>query len=146
KGVKARPQDPVAQYGWQKSSEAAKPVAPGRRFWMLLGTSGGLLATVGLLIWLVLKLRPVPPTYLVLLGAGYENNLAVPHNAHGMKPLQEIQNWARDLKRDYHGGWLSAAPLQTEEHPDLLPFKSPASSADWWTGLSSRKDQTVLVY
>src|SRR5205823_13570673 len=41
------------------------------------------LACTGLFVWAVLWLWPPPPARLVLVGAGYETNLAVPPNVYG---------------------------------------------------------------
>jgi hypothetical protein len=40
-----------------------------------------------------------PPLALVLIGAGYETNLALPHNADGLRALDDLQGWARDLNK-----------------------------------------------
>ena len=52
--------------------------------WAKLALGGGaLVGAAGLLIALILYLWPPAPVDLVLIGSGYQNNLAVPHNAHG---------------------------------------------------------------
>ena len=48
---------------------------------------------VGLIVWLVLLLRPVRPACLLLVRADYATNLAVPHNvfgAEGVRGLEEL--------------------------------------------------------
>src|SRR6476660_5531116 len=71
---------------WQKAPEA--PTGPkrplSRRAKLGLATFA-VSAVVGLMIVVVLLLRPLKPACLVLLGAGFEENLAVPHNVYGWK-------------------------------------------------------------
>jgi hypothetical protein len=56
----------------------------------------------GLLVWVVLWLRPIRPITLALAGSGYQRNLALPHNAYGMNGLRALH----DLATSGSGGRL----------------------------------------
>jgi hypothetical protein len=47
-------------------------------------------ALVVAFVWVVLWLRPLRPAALVLAGAGYQENLAIPHNAYGLNGLKAL--------------------------------------------------------
>jgi hypothetical protein len=49
----------------------------------------------GLLIWVVLWLSPPQPARLVLIGAGYEPNLAIPENVFGREWLKDLEELTR---------------------------------------------------
>src|SRR4029450_12482999 len=74
-----------AAKGWQRSPRLI-PVRPpwGRRARIAVAVS---LLTVTAVAFTAVLLwpRPAPPLRLVLLGAGYETNLAVPHNVFGRR-------------------------------------------------------------
>src|SRR5271166_6326919 len=78
-----------AQKAWRK--ERVVPSAAGKRpmsrkaklalvALLIMGVGGGI-------VWLIFLISPVKPVYLVLIGAGYETNLAIPHNVYGMESL-----------------------------------------------------------
>src|SRR6266446_5581034 len=75
--------------GWQQS--AGLPTGP-KRPWSKKAKLGmatfALSAIVGLMIAVILWLQPLKPAVLVLLGAGFEEDLSVPHNAYGWKGLE----------------------------------------------------------
>src|SRR5687767_12263945 len=50
----------------------------------------GLLTASGLLVWLALWYRPPRPIDVVLVGAGYESNLTVPHNVYGWRTAERL--------------------------------------------------------
>ncbi len=49
----------------------------------------------GLLIWVVLWLSPPQGARLVLIGAGYEPNLAIPENVYGREWLKDLEELTR---------------------------------------------------
>jgi hypothetical protein len=94
---------------------------------LLAGSIGVVLVTL-VAVWLWPK--PVKPPPLVLIKAGYEDDLAVPHNFWGAKGLDDLERWARDnpewkdgvtplalgkglkdeLKKTWETQWLQHAP------------------------------------
>jgi hypothetical protein len=52
---------------------------------------------VGAFVIVLLLLRPVKPFRLVVLTAGYETNLAVPHNVAGKRSGAQLAAWARNV-------------------------------------------------
>src|SRR5690349_13661060 len=74
---------------WRRELDPASP-RRGRRV-KALKVSTAILAFVvlgAMLIWVSTWLWPPHPASLVLVGAGYEQNLAVPHNAYGRRSLR----------------------------------------------------------
>jgi hypothetical protein len=79
----------------QQPAEAPKGTPWWRKRWARLGMVAGGMGVVALTIFiLILLLRAPRPFVLVLVGAGYEENLAVPHNAPGAKSLEALEVWA----------------------------------------------------
>src|SRR5438309_2141100 len=76
---------------WQKAPEA--PTGP-KKPWSKKAKLGiatfALSAIVGLMIVVVLLLRPIKPACLVLIGAPFEEDLSVPHNVYGWKGLEDL--------------------------------------------------------
>src|SRR5205807_1317055 len=74
--------------GWQ--SQPATPAAPPQpmsRTTKLVFATGLLGLLVGAIVVVMLLLKPARPACLVVLGASYDVNLAVPHNAYGWQGL-----------------------------------------------------------
>src|SRR5947209_3947008 len=70
----------LAGYLWRREPR------PGRgrgRAARVVAAATAYLGFCGLLVWVAFWLAPPPPAGLVLAGAGYETNLAVPHNVFG---------------------------------------------------------------
>src|SRR5262249_3333552 len=76
---------------WQTQGEIVQPLSPRSRrgMWIVVAFLC-LFVLCGVLIWVALWLRPGKDTALVLIGAGYEDNLALPHNAYGQQGLVEL--------------------------------------------------------
>ena len=89
-----------ARPAWQCDAEGPVEVTPRWNRKTKIGV-GVLcfLAFNALLIFVILWLIPPKPSCVVLLGVGYEDNLAVPHNAYGTNGLEV--RWLR---------WLAAVP------------------------------------
>jgi hypothetical protein len=84
---------------WQK--EPGGPGAGGprlsKRMKIILAVTSLLAVVVGVVVlWLLLH-RPDPPR-VVLIGAGYETNPAVPHNVYGKRGLADLKAWAEQNK------------------------------------------------
>jgi hypothetical protein len=81
-----------------RTTQGAKPTGPSfwsRRKRRFLFVTSGLFAVTLAIVFLVWLLRPAPPIRLVLIGAGYETNLAVPHNVPGANGLNALHSWAQ---------------------------------------------------
>src|SRR5947209_7179362 len=84
-----------------KGSAATGPRQPWSRqkkLFLAAAAGGGLL---GFIVLVILWIRPAPKPSLILLGAGNETNLAVPHNVPGKKGLAALAKWA-DGRADIH--------------------------------------------
>src|SRR5205823_4568519 len=81
----------AAQAEWRKDKAAppgkSKLLTRRVRFWVL---SVLLLLVTGALIALYFYLKPPKQAGLFLVGAGYEDNLAVPHNVFGRDGMREL--------------------------------------------------------
>jgi hypothetical protein len=95
KDAAGAPPEKVARQ-WQKGA-AEKPAGPswwrGRTAKRLYAV-GGLGAVAALIVLVILLLNPPRPMRLVLIGAHYEDNLAVPHNVPGWRGVKALEEWA----------------------------------------------------
>lgn len=95
------------------------------------------LAVLGLtvlLVWVGTWLSPPRPAYLVLVGAGYQDNLAVPHNCYGWQTLQALATsvhqqrafscWGSSLLRLRHPPVELRSDTQWAKHLDDFPEKT----------------------
>lgn len=89
----------------------------------------GLLAATAAAVWLGLWYRPPRPVALVLVGAGYETNLAVPHNVPGWRSAERL---AGTRAAD---GWVTTGP----------PLRLRAGDR-WDRDLDAADAPTVVVY
>jgi hypothetical protein len=78
----------LASYKWRR---AARPVPGGLRPVRVAAWALTYLLICGLLFWVSLWLWPPHPASLVLVGAGYETNLAVPQNVFGRAGLEGLK-------------------------------------------------------
>jgi hypothetical protein len=88
---------------WQKEQgqEAAGPWWTRRtKIWL---TGGAIVLVAALIVVVYLILRPIKPFHFVLLGAGYETNLAVPANAYGRRGLDELDRWVDEYNQHQAG-------------------------------------------
>lgn len=119
---------------WQSQAlVTARPPRP----WNRLGWAfSGLLLFAGfisLLVYVSLWLSPAKGTYLVLVSAGYEDNLAVPHNIYGRNGLKALSEFA---KSRYSGG------LRLQEQPSYK-----LNDLEYWDkGLSNFPEKNVIVF
>src|SRR5260370_25327929 len=104
---------------WQKAPDKRTgPKGPWSNKTKLVIATGAVSAIVGLIIGVALYFKPPKPACLVLVGNGYEFNLAIPHNAYGMNALKAldalapqtgvIESWwpwadAKTLRREARG-------------------------------------------
>lgn len=74
---------------------------------------------IGLIVWLILMIAPVRPASVILVGADYATNLAVPHNVFGWEGLQGIR--ALTLVPRDKGFW--SRPGLRGARPDRIALK-----------------------
>lgn len=91
---------------------------------------GAGLVVLATLIWVVLWPTPDPRPHLILIGAGYEHNLAVPHNAHGWAGLLAVKDWAEAVARD-EVYLATANPEQLGSDPTPI---TELFERSWWPG------------
>jgi hypothetical protein len=83
-----------------------------------------------------LWLRPGRDTALVLIGAGYEDNLAMPHNAYGQQGLAELASLADNKSSSWGGGRLRL-PVPRRQFNDV---------DDWDRDLGKIQEKTILLF
>jgi hypothetical protein len=79
-----------AQPAWRKDQEAphkSRRLSRPTKFGIVLGLC---VVLVGGLVWLLLMLWPPSSAALVVVGSGYEENLAVPHNVYGWDGAKDV--------------------------------------------------------
>ena len=82
---------------WKPSGPTAPPSGPSwlKSAGLWIGVVVvGMLAIAGVIIVVLGWVRPDPAPTLVLIEAGYEGNLAVPHNAYGRQAVRALAAWA----------------------------------------------------
>ena len=136
---------------WNPSGSAARParrrfprwrlepLATGKRRTLLKTLAVGLLYLFlsGLLIWVVLWLSPPQPARLVLIGAGYETNLAIPQNVPGRELLKDLEVLTRrsPLSRFWRSRRLVLAH----------PARTLRAKQAWDKDLASFPEKTVVI-
>lgn len=116
----------------RRAAPVVRRAAPGR--WVTAVAATLFLLFCGGLVWLITWLMTPPPVRVVLLSAGYEQNLAVPENVYGRR-------WADGLARLTVPGGPLAGSFR-------LDGGAPAefrARARWDAGLRGRPPRTVLV-
>ncbi len=140
----ASPAAGAGKRDWQKqSTPSAGPRKPWSRGSKLFLGLGLLSLFFGGVYVVILLLRPIGPACLVLMGASYDENLAVPHNAYSWKNLEDL-------------GKLKDVPdLFTEKGRPSLLYRSPElKGADIWKKewdvlapkIRSSREKTVVLY
>jgi hypothetical protein len=133
------------QQDWKHPAEAP---AGARPWWKtkpakLTFVSSALLGVGALAIVVLLWFRPIKPMRLLLIGAGYETNLPVPHNVPGVGGLNALETWAAG-----HNDWAGSdrrkrIEVKREElGSDDAAVTRPLLSDSWW----ERKPETVVVF
>ena len=90
-----------SSYKWtdRGTRSPAQGRPPGSRSVRVLAVLGGFVACLVGVIVLIQMINPPRPAAVVLLGADYASNLAVPHNALGYRGLEGIEQLSRTPKR-----------------------------------------------
>jgi hypothetical protein len=131
---------PGPQRVWQREKEPAGAVRAGWSRRRKLGlVCGGLCATLAALVLVVWWLRPPRPLALVLVGAGYEDNLAVAPNVYGLQGLEDLQALA--ASRADALSWNRASSLSIRHAAQVL-----TRDVAWDRGLDQLDEKTVLVF
>jgi hypothetical protein len=99
------------------------------------------LVCLGLIVGLLYLIWPPQPPALALVGAGYESNLKVPHNAQGRRSLNRLAAAAR---APYSLTWFTA------RQPRVAVHEADLKSVGAWDGivkdLQSFREPTIVVY
>ena len=122
---------------WRREAQGGDGGRWPRRL-LIAGLLGAFLLCTGLLIWASFWLFPPQPAGLVLIGAGYETNLAVPPNVHGRESMKELAAWAGSQPASF--SWRSGL-LKLKPEPIELQ-----KNAAWDTALNRVNEKTVVLY
>jgi hypothetical protein len=121
---------------WRSQGEIAKPMSPrSRRGVYIVLAFATLFVLCAVLVWVALWLRPGKDTALVLIGAGYEDNLAVPHNVYGRRGLEEMAALSRTEPASFGGGRLRMGAQR--QFTDVT---------DWDKDLARIKQKTIFLF
>jgi hypothetical protein len=128
------------QRGWRKEStiavtEAKVGWSKRKKFGLLWG---GIFLILLAIILVILWLIPPKPVALILVGAGYEDNLAVAPNVYGWQGLRDLAEFARGEKG---GLWSKSGPLSLKHDPLKLNH-----DVHWDSALGNCSEKTVLVF
>src|SRR5262245_21051596 len=125
--------------GWRYSS--APPPPPRRLRWgRLVAAFGLLLLTTTFLIWLLLWLVPPGPAVLLVVQAGYEDNLVVPQNAPGRHAAARLADLAR-TSEPLSILFNRSGRLRLAAEPVTL-----SRGTDWTRSIDRVREKTVIVY
>jgi hypothetical protein len=132
---------------WHKEGEAKGPAEPRIGRGAKIALAAAALVAVGVGIWIVIEwLRPVKPFQLVLIGAGYESNLSVPHNVPGRRAIADLSDWA-----EHYNQWVGDEKKRIQITPKELASDAneanPLAAAIEEAKKTQKKDSpTVVVY
>lgn len=130
----AQPRD--SRRGWRKRPAPARGDRA-RQSKIVVGVAALLLGNV-LLLATIYRLWPPKPACLVLIGGGYENNLAVPHNVYGWNGLTALADFTQS--RSFAPKW-SSAPLRLKDAPLRLE-----RDTDWKRLIDNFAEPTAIVF
>src|SRR5262245_25713730 len=114
--------------GYKWTERGSTPAAPARkrlgsRTYRVLGGLAAFAACLGMVIWLILMINPPEPAAVVLVGADYATNLAIPHNVMGWDGLKGIEQLSRTPRR-----WALFNPAELQ----LIRPRRTLERADQW--------------
>jgi hypothetical protein len=133
----------ASQPAWRKGPAAARParrLSRRAQFGIAAGLFLVAVAGVAALLWM---LYPPQPACLVVVGAGYEDNLSLPHNVYGWQGARDLARWCEDTAGG--GSWLARLThtgyIRLQHGPARL-----AGEADWaperWMHC---REQTLII-
>jgi hypothetical protein len=135
--------NPQAQKAWQKEAEVSVLPTPRWTRKTKVGVAAaGLLGVVGLLVGVILWWLPPRSPTLVLIGADYPTNLAIPPNVYGWQGLHALAEWVHSEPQSSFWG-TSGLPRLLHEGPRQLH-----RDGDWAENLFDNrfKERTVVVF
>jgi hypothetical protein len=142
-GAGARP--PAGKRAWQATAPAAGPKKGWSRRTRLTVALGSVALVVGLVVVLIEMLRVPRPACVLLVGASYDTNLAIPHNAYGWKGLQDLKGLAD--KEGFVSSWWplgrSGKLRRLQDEPRAL--RADDSWEDIWKDLPRRVEERTVV-
>ena len=126
---------PIGPRWRTETASAVPPVRRRYRWGRILLVSGFFLGMACLFVWVSLWLRPPQDTSLLLAGASYQDNLAVPANLYGWKGLKDLADLAQ------------AGPFQKgRRHPEIDGRAGEFRlDEDWKKSLRSFPGKTLLL-
>jgi hypothetical protein len=122
---------------WQQGRDKSRLGAPWwqKRPFRIAMVGGSIALLLGLILAVVLYFRPPKPFAVVLMGAGYQENLALPHNVPGVRGVEAIGAWADSIEQ----GSTRSVPLTHDAFKSDQPFKD--LSVPWY----DKAARTVIV-
>jgi len=138
----AAPKEEVVVGGprWRRDQDGAKRVPFRKSRYFRTGVLGLLaLVFIALLIWVSSWLSPPRPACLVLIGAGYEENLAVPANVYGRKSMTDLADLTRAGTK---GSFILRAGL-FRLHRDPLELRRDSV---WDNDIDAFAEKTIIIY
>src|SRR5262245_52180177 len=134
--------DSSRKQGWRDAAAPGAPARPVEKPWRspreqtgqgpswwqtrwarLVFVTSSLLMVTMLTIMIVYWWRPAKPLRLVLIGAGYEDNRAVPLNVAGRKSLESLRRWAEESGKDIASVELNTAPDAVKRALEVSRFE-----------------------
>jgi len=123
---------------WRREEEIKRQHARRRKTGRLAAVGALFLALAGTLVWVSFWLTPPRPATFVLIGAGYEDNLAVPINVYGRAGMNALKELA---KSDAASPIRQAGLLRLKRNPVELRRDSA-----WDADLDTFAEKTIVVY
>jgi hypothetical protein len=131
--------DPSTRQPWRREAEPAAPGYRRRSRGRRLLIAFLLFAAIcGVLIWVSLWLRPARGTSVLVFYAGYEDQLAVPHNVYGRAGGEALARLAG--ANPVSASFWGSGTLQLNQQPRQLDLST------WDQDLSRVREKTLLVY
>jgi hypothetical protein len=126
---------------WRREEETAvQPGVPRRKRIRAILVGLIFFICAGLLVWLSFWLRPPRPAVLVLIGAGYEDNLAVPQNVYGRESMSALADLTR---HPYEASFIRPMGLfRLKGNPTIFR----RDSTDWLEGVGTFSEKTIILY
>ncbi len=133
--------DPSGRFWRRGPSREPRGSSRGRRTWWFAAAVLGLGAGIALTVWLVSLLRLPRPVRIVLIGADYQDNLQIPHNAYGWAGLRQFAQLG-----DRRTSSLIARLCSARYHAAGAPIVLDVRARDrWGEALRNVPEPTIIV-
>jgi hypothetical protein len=133
---------PKGGRAWQSHKLATASVKAGwSRRTRLLMAAMVFVGLTGALIWVATLLRPPRPACLVLLGASYDDNLALPHNLQGWQSLEDLAQLTKRPESTSWLSWLGSGAIHLQHINNQM-----ADDATWKKGWDDFTEHAVIVF